>query len=192
MKNVAVLASMVALLCATTLARAADDGAYDNALAAFRGAGESGVYFDRAYGYALFPTIGKGGIGVGGARGKGRVYRQGEYVGNSTMTQLTLGFQLGGQAFSQIIFFEDEAALKQFISGNFEFAAQATAVAITAGVSAEVNTGGGAAAGISGGRNDATTVHSGYRKGMAVFTIVRGGLMYEATLGGQKFTYTPL
>lgn len=100
MKNVAVLASMVALLCATTLARAADDGAYDNALAAFRGAGESGVYFDRAYGYALFPTIGKGGIGVGGARGKGRVYRQGEYVGNSTMTQLTLGFQLGGQKFT--------------------------------------------------------------------------------------------
>jgi lipid-binding SYLF domain-containing protein len=108
------------------------------------------------------------------------------------MTQVTIGFQLGGQAFSQMIFFEDERALKEFTSGNFEFSAQATAVALTAGVSAEANTGGGAGAGASGGRNDATTVHGGYRKGMAVFTIAKGGLMYEATLGGQKFSYKPL
>lgn len=192
MKIISLAAALLLTLLTSMFAVAADDADYDAALSAFRGAGESGVYFDSAYGYALFPTIGKGGIGIGGARGKGRVYQQGEYIGDATMTQLTMGLQLGGQAFSQIIFFEDEAALNQFIAGNFEFGAQATAVVITAGVSAEVNTGGGAAAGVSGGRNDATTVHSGYRKGMAVFTIVRGGLMYEATLGGQKFNYAPL
>ena len=170
----------------------ADDDDYAKALQAFRNAGESGTFFDSAYGYALFPTIGKGGIGVGGAHGKGRVYVGGKQVGTSSMTQVTVGFQLGGQAFSQIIFFKDRASFEEFTSGNFEFSAQATAVAITAGVSAEANTGGGMAAGASGGRNDATTAHAGYRKGMAIFTIAKGGLMYEATLGGQKFTYTPL
>lgn len=165
---------------------------YDDAVHSFRTAGASGTYFDSAYGYALYPTIGKGGIGIGGAHGKGRVYVQGRHVGNSTMTQLTVGFQLGGQAFSQVIFFKDASAFEEFTSGNFEFSAQATAVAITAGVSAEANTGGGVTAGASGGRNDATTSHGGYRKGMAIFTIAKGGLMYEAALGGQKFTYTPL
>lgn len=165
---------------------------YSDALHSFRTAGESAKFFESAYGYALFPTIGKGGIGVGGAYGTGRVYVGGQHVGNSTMTQLTVGFQLGGQAYSQIIFFQDQPAFAAFTAGNFEFSAQATAVAITAGVSAEANTGGGLAAGASGGRNDATTAHGGYRKGMAVFTIAKGGLMYEVALGGQKFTYTPL
>ena len=165
---------------------------YSDAITSFSHAGQSGEFFKTAYGYAVFPTIGKGGIGVGGAYGQGRVFVNSKHVGNSTMTQLTLGLQLGGQAYSQIIFFEHEQAFKDFTSGNFEFSAQATAVAITAGASAEANTGGGVAAGISGGRNDATTRHGGYRKGMAVFTIAKGGLMWEAVLGGQKFTYTPL
>ena len=165
---------------------------YSDAIQSFSNAGESGVYFKTAYGYALFPTIGKGGMGIGGAYGEGRVFAHAKHVGNSTMTQLTLGFQLGGQAFSQIIFFENEQAFRDFTEGNFEFSAQATAVAITAGVSAEANTGGGMAAGASGGRNDATTAHGGYRKGMAIFTIAKGGLMFEAVLGGQKFSYTPL
>ena len=165
---------------------------YSDAIKSFKDAGESGAFFDSAYGYAIFPTIGKGGMGIGGAYGQGRVFSQGRHVGDSSMTQLTLGFQLGGQAFSQIIFFENAQAFKDFTSGNFEFSAQATAVAITAGVSAEANTGGGMAAGASGGRNDATTAHGGYRKGMAVFTIAKGGLMFEAVLGGQKFAYTPL
>lgn len=190
MKSVSLVGALLLMLI-SAFALAADDEAYDDALQAFRNAGESGVYFDSAYGYALFPTIGKGGVGIGGAHGKGRVYQQGQYIGDSSMTQLTLGFQLGGQVFSQIVFFENEAALEQFIGGNFEFGAQATAVAITAGVSAEASTGGGVAAGISGGRNDAATAHLGYRKGMAVFTIARGGLMFEATLGGQKFNFTP-
>ena len=165
---------------------------YSEAIESFSNAGESGAYFKTAYGYAVFPTIGKGGFVVGGAYGKGRVFARAKHVGSSTVTQATVGFQLGGQAYSQIIFFENEQAFRDFTSGNFEFSAQATAVAITAGVSAEANTGGGMSAGASGGRNDATTAHAGYRKGMAVFTIAKGGLMYEAVLGGQKFSYTPL
>jgi len=183
--------SALYLLLALALSPLARADNYAEALASFLSAGESAAYFDAAYGYALFPTIGKGGIGIGGAHGKGQVYRQGEMIGEATMTQLTVGFQLGGQAFSQIIFFENATALEQFTSGNFEFGAQATAVAITAGVSAEASTGGGVSAGVSGGRNDASTASLGYRKGMAVFTIAKGGLMYEATLGGQKFNFTP-
>ncbi|QFU76576.1 hypothetical protein EY643_13430 [Halioglobus maricola] len=165
---------------------------YAKTLGAFQGADGTAPYFNSAYGYALFPTIGKGGIGIGGAHGGGQVYVGGRHVGNTTMTQLTMGFQLGGQAFSQVIFFEDQRAFREFTTGNFEFSAQATAVALTAGVSAEASTGGGLAAGASGGQNDASTYHAGYRKGMAIFTIAKGGLMYEAALGGQKFTYTPL
>ncbi len=165
---------------------------YADTVQSFRNAGQSAAFFDNSYGYAVFPTVGKGGVGVGGAYGEGRVYVGGQHVGNATMAQVTVGLQLGGQAFSQIIFFEDERSFREFTSGHFEFSAEATAVAITAGVSAGASTGGGMSAGASGGRNDATTVHSGYRKGMAIFTIARGGLMYEASLGGQKFKYTPL
>jgi hypothetical protein len=147
----------------------------------------SSEFFDNSYGYAVFPTIGKGGVGIGGAHGKGQVYAKGAHVGNTTVTQLTIGFQLGGQAYSQIIFFEDERSFTEFTSGNFEFGAQATAVAITAGASAQASTT-GTGAGASGGKNDAKTVGV-YHKGMAVFTVAKGGLMYEATLGGQKFSY---
>lgn len=174
------------LLLFTALATA---DTYSEALHSFQSAGESGGYFGKSYGYALFPTIGKAGFGIGGAYGDGRVYVGGNYVGDATVTQLTIGFQLGGQAYSQIIFFEDAAALQQFTSGNFEFSAQATAVAITAGASAEASTGGGVTGSVSGGRNDAATAHLGYRKGMAIFTIAKGGLMYEASIGGQKFSY---
>lgn len=167
-------------------------GDYEDTVKSFKGAKDTAGFFDSAYAYVVFPTIGKGGIGIGGAHGSGRVYAQGQYIGDTTVTQLTLGLQLGAQAFSQMIFLEDKRALESFTSGNFEFSAQATAVALTAGVSAEANTGGGASAGASGGRNDANLSHSGYRKGMAVFTIARGGLMYEASLGGQKFSYKPL
>lgn len=146
-----------------------------------------GGFFERSYGYAVFPTIGKGGMGVGGAHGKGRVYVKGVHVGNTTMTQLTVGFQLGGQAFSQIIFFEDQRAVSQFTAGDFEFGAQATAVAVTAGASATAGTTGNSA-GASGGRNDAKSVGEYYR-GMAIFTVAKVGLMYEATIGGQKFKY---
>ncbi len=165
---------------------------YTDTINAFRDAGQIESFFESAHGYAVFPNIGKGGIGIGGAHGKGRVYNKGQHVGDVTMNQLTIGLQLGGQVYSQMIFFEDERAFEEFTSGNFEFGAQATAVALTAGVSAQANTGGGASAGASGGEHDATGVHGGYRKGMAVFTIAKGGLMYEASLGGQKFKYEAL
>lgn len=167
----------------------ADD--YSDTKEVFMKAGESATFFADAYGYALFPTIGKGGIGIGGAHGSGRVYVGGNHVGDTKMTQVTYGLQLGGQVFSQVIFFEDKRAVDEFTSGNFEFGAQATAVAITASAGAQANTGGGAQAGAAGGRNDATTVSGGYRKGMAIFTVAKGGLMYEATLGGQKYSYSP-
>jgi lipid-binding SYLF domain-containing protein len=105
------------------------------------------------------------------------------------VTQLSAGFQAGGKVYSQIIFFEDKRALDEFESGSFEFAAGASAVAVTAGVSASAGTT-GATSGASGGKSDATTDSTGYRKGMAVFTIAKGGLMFTASLAGQKFTYT--
>jgi lipid-binding SYLF domain-containing protein len=178
---------LVLLLLALPFARAWADE-YDDTIKVFRNAGESGSFFARSYGYAVFPTIGKGGFGVGGAYGKGRVYAQGKYVGDTSMTQLSVGFQLGGQVYSQIVFFEDKRAFDEFTSGNFEFGAQASAVAITAGASAEATTA-GSSAGASGGKNNATTAGKFY-KGMAVFTVAKGGLMYEASIGGQKFTYT--
>ena len=162
-------------------------GEYEDTVKVFANAGQSGGFFDKSYGYAIFPTIGKGGIGIGGAHGKGKVYAKGKYVGDTSMSQLTIGFQLGGQAYSQVIFFEDQRAYKEFISGNFEFGAQATAVAITAGASATASTT-GTSAGTSGGKNDANTVGK-YQKGLAVFTVAKGGLMYEASIGGQKYTY---
>lgn len=165
----------------------ADD--YSDTIKIFKEAGASSNFFKNSYGYAVFPTIGKGGAGVGAAFGKGRVYRKGSYVGDTSMTQVTVGFQLGGQGFSQIIFFQDERAFKEFTAGEFEFGAQASAVAITAGASAAAGTT-GASAGASGGRRDATTAGS-YHEGMVTFTIAKGGFMYEASVGGQKFSYQP-
>jgi len=170
-------------------AMAEDDTAkYSDALKVFRDAGESGAFFGNSYGYALFPSIGKGGIGVGGAYGKGRVYTGSKWVGDTSMSQLSIGFQLGGQVYSQIIFFEDKRSFDEFTGGNFEFSAEASAVAITAGASAAATTT-GSSAGASGGKNNATTAGS-YHKGMATFTVAKGGLMYDAVLAGQKFKYT--
>ena len=125
-------------------------------------------FFDQAHGYAVFPTVGKGGIGIGGAYGSGKVYRKGKYIGDTSLSQVTIGFQLGGQAYSEVIFFGSKGALDKFINGNFEFSAQVSAVAVTAGASADVD----------------------YSGGIAVFTATKGGLMYEASVGGQKFSYT--
>lgn len=163
---------------------------YQDTINIFRNAGESGGFFKTAYGYAVFPTIGKGGIGIGGAYGEGRVYARGKYIGNTSMTQLSVGWQLGGEAYSQIIFFQDERALRQFTKGDFEFSAEASATAITAAAGATAATS-GSSAGISGGRKDAKTVGT-YYKGMATFTVATGGLMYEAAIAGQKFSYKPL
>src|SRR5271168_628251 len=156
---------------------------YTDTISLFRNAGESASFFHKSYGYAVFPTVGEGGLGVGGALGKGHVYVHGRLVGDSTMAQLSVGFQAGGKAYSQIIFFEDKRALDEFESGTFEFAAGASAVAITAGANASAGTT-GAVSGASGGEKDATTNSLGYQKGVLVFTIAKGGLMYAATIAG--------
>lgn len=122
-------------------------------------------FFDAAAGYVIIPTVGKGGVGIGGAYGKGLLYQGGTYTAEVSLTQLTIGFQWGGQAYSEFLFFEDEAALKDFKRGNFELGAQASAVAVTVGASADAS----------------------FNNGVAVFTYAKGGLMYEASVGGQKF-----
>ena len=124
-------------------------------------------FFNGAAGYAVFPKVGKGGIGIGGAHGKGLVIVNDKAIANTALSQLTIGFQLGGQVYAQFVFFEDETSLGHFQRGNFEMGAQASAVAVTLGASADAN----------------------YDSGVAVFTNVGGGLMYEATISGQKFSY---
>lgn len=124
-------------------------------------------WFDSAYAYAVFPTIAKGGAVVGGAHGTGTVFEGGKAIGFCELSQGSFGLQLGGQAYSEVIFFETKATLDTFTSGSFEFAAQASAVAATAGASTNVD----------------------YERGVAVFTIAGGGLMAEASIGGQKFSF---
>ena len=126
-------------------------------------------FFDNAVGYVVIPTVGKAGFGIGGARGKGVLYENGAVTANVTLSQLSFGFQWGGQAYSEFIFFEDEATLTNFKRGNYELGAQASAVAITAGASADAE----------------------FNGGMAIFTQAKGGLMYEASVGGQKFKVEP-
>ena len=126
-------------------------------------------FFDNAAGYAVFPTVAKGAMGVGGAHGSGELLVGGKAIGKATLNQVTVGFQLGGQTYTEIIFFENESALNGFKKGDFAFAAQASAVAVTTGASANV----------------------GYRNGVLVFTMAKGGLMYEASVGGQKFSFKP-
>lgn len=125
--------------------------------------------FENSYGYVIFPNVGKGGIGIGGAAGNGVVYEGKQLIGAAKMKQVSIGFQFGGQAYREVIFFENGAALDRFKENRFEFAAQASAVAVTNGVSTNVK----------------------YRDGVMVFTQEKGGLMYEASIGGQKFKYTP-
>ena len=124
-------------------------------------------YFKEAAGFAVFPNIAKAGLGIGGARGNGEVFEDGKVIGSTTVTQLSFGFQLGGQAFSQIIFFQNKRDLDRFTDGNFEFGASASAALITEGANASVD----------------------YANGVAVMTFSKGGLMYEASIGGQKFTF---
>lgn len=122
-------------------------------------------FVDKAAGYVIIPTVGKAGLGIGGARGKGLLYEGGAITAVVTLTQLSVGFQAGGQAYSEFIFFEDTTTLANFKKGNYELNAQASAVAITAGASAD----------------------AAFEDGMAIFTQAKGGLMYEAAVGGQKF-----
>ena len=125
--------------------------------------------FNKSYAYVIFPNIGKGAIGVGGAAGNGVVFENGKAIGSAKMKQVSVGFQFGGQVYREVVFFENEAALNRFKQDKFEFSAQTSAVAVTKGASTNVK----------------------YREGVMVFTQEKKGLMYEASVGGQKFSYTP-
>jgi lipid-binding SYLF domain-containing protein len=126
-------------------------------------------YFSEAYGYVIFPNVGKGGLGIGGAAGNGVVYQEGAEIGMAKLTQLTIGFQAGGQAYREIIFFNSKKAMDRFKDNKFEVAAQASAVAVNAGASADAK----------------------YNDGVMICTMQKGGLMYEASVGGQKLKFSP-
>lgn len=130
---------------------------------------EMAKFFDTSNGYVIFPNVGKGGLGVGGASGNGAVYENGHFIGLARLTQVSFGFQAGGQAYREVIFFETEKEMQRFKANKIEFAAQVAAVAAAAGVSADAK----------------------YVEGVAVFTMAKKGLMYEASVGGQKFKFSP-
>jgi len=155
-------------------------------LSKFKQLGNVPELLAESYGYAVLPTIGKGGIGIGGAGGTGCVFAGGRHSGNVSMGQVTIGWQLGGQAYSQIILFKNADVYNDFIKGRFEFGADATAVALTYGAAAGATT-----KGASASAGD-TRAKGSWKRGMAVFTLAKGGLMYEASIGGQKFKYKPL
>jgi len=156
-------------------------------------AGQTNQFFKNSYGYAVFPSIGKGGFGVGAAYGDGRVYVGGQYIGDTTMTQLSVGLQLGGEAYSEIIFFEDKRAFEEFTKDVFEFSASASAIAITSSVSATKSTAGQSVSARGSVKNggETATIAGKYHKGMAVFTLGKAGMMYEAALSGQKYRFMP-
>jgi lipid-binding SYLF domain-containing protein len=129
----------------------------------------SGI-FEKAYGYVIFPNVGKGGVGVGGAAGNGAVYENNTLVGMAKLSQLSVGLQAGGQAYREVIFFESKKAMDRFKDSKFEFSAQVSAVAVKAGASGNAK----------------------YTNGVMVFTMQKGGLMYEASVGGQKFKFKKL
>jgi lipid-binding SYLF domain-containing protein len=147
-------------------------------------------FFETAYGYAVFPSAGKGGLFVGAAYGKGKVFRGDTATGTATLAKMSIGYQVGGQAFREIIFFEDQRAYDEFTRGTFEFDANASAVAVTAGVQAKAGST-GATAGASVLPSTGKQASTSYYKGMAVFIQTIGGLMLEASIGGQTITFEP-
>lgn len=191
MKTVRFSALLVVMLFVSYSSSPAQSDSDSTTIDVFKKSPAVQPFFESAYGYAVFPTIGKGGFGIGGAYGKGRVYREEKVTGTASLVKVSVGFQWGGQAFSEIIFFEDKRAYEEFTGGNFEFDASASAVAITAGVEAKAGTE-GATAGASAGPATGVQAKTKYNKGMAVFLHAKGGLMYEAAIGGQKFKFTPV
>jgi lipid-binding SYLF domain-containing protein len=191
MKKMSLILIIALMFGVSTVAVAAEVEDYSSTIKAFKDSPAVAKFFKNSYGYAVYPTIGKAGFVIGGSYGKGQVYRGGKVTGKSKVIEGTIGFQIGGQAFSQIVFFEDKRAYDEFTSGNFEFGATAQAVAITAGAQAQAGTA-GKSAGASAGPKTGVQAETKYHKGMAVFVHAKGGLMGEASVGGQKFTFEPL
>ncbi len=164
---------------------------YSNTINTFKQSPVVAEFFRNAYGYAVFPTIGKGGWVVGGSYGKGQVYRNGKVTGKTSIFEGSIGFQFGGKAFSEIIFFQNKRAYDRFTSGSFEFDATAQAVAVTAGAQVKGGTT-GVGAGASAGPETSVQAKADYINGMAVFVHSKGGLMIEVSVAGQKFTFEPV
>ncbi len=172
--RLAVALPLLAVLSTPVAARAADDAQAvkkaEEAVALFRKTDPSiGKFLEKAAGYAVFPSVAKGAIGIGGAGGKGVLFEKGKATGTTSLAQVTIGLALGGQEYAEIVFFENDLALTSFKEGNFALAAQVSAVAAASGAAANAK----------------------YAQGVAVFTVAIGGLMYEASVGGQKFGYEP-
>ena len=164
---------------------------YSPTIAGFKSIEAVAPFFGSAVGYAVFPSIGKGGLGIGGSHGKGQVYRGGQVIGFTSTSDISIGAQAGGQAYSQIIFFENEEALTKFTGGNFEFAASAEAIAVQAKAEAGASTEGAGASASGTKTGKKSTTVAAYQDGMAIFTMAKGGLMYAATIAGQKYSYKP-
>ncbi|MCD4719497.1 MAG: lipid-binding SYLF domain-containing protein [Desulfobacula sp.] len=190
MKNLKFGLFLLIILFGLSLSPVAFADNYSDTINIFKKSDATKSFFKTCYGYAVFPTVGKGGIVIGGAYGEGRIYEKGKLTGTVSLAKLSIGFQLGGQAFSEIIFFQDKRSYTEFTSGNFEFDATASAVAITAGAQAKAGTE-GTTAGASAGPATGNYADINYSRGMAVFVHIKGGLMYEAAIGGQKFSFTP-
>lgn len=186
MKKTSVLLFFVLIFGISTFAAAVED--YSSTINVFRNSPIPAQYFKTAYGYAVFPTIGKAGLVIGGSYGVGQVYRGGKATGKSSVIEGSIGFQAGGKAFSEIIFFKDKRAYDEFISGNFEFDATAQAIVVTVGAEAQGGTT-GVSAGASAGPKSDVQANPKYYKGTITFVHSLGGLMYELSIGGQKFTY---
>jgi lipid-binding SYLF domain-containing protein len=188
-KNFICMVLCVLVIFSSAVAAGAEN--YAKTIQVFKESPVVAEFFRNAYGYAIFPTVGKAGFVIGGSYGTGQVYRGGKVTGKSALVEGSIGFQLGGEAFSEIIFFQDKRAYDEFTSGEFEFGATAQAVAITAGAQAKAGTE-GASAGASAGPKTGVQAEAKYHKGMVTFVHAKGGLMYEVSIGGQKFTFEPL
>jgi len=186
MNRFAIIMAMV--IVGSFISNPAQADKFTDTIAVFKKSEAVQPFFKNAFGYAVFPTVGKAGLGIGGSYGTGQVYRGGKVTGETSLIKATIGFQAGGQAFSQMIFFEDKRSYDEFTSGEFEFDATASAVAITAGAQAKAGTE-GTTAGASAGPATGKQAQASYHKGMAVFVQTKGGLMYEAAIGGQKFSF---
>jgi lipid-binding SYLF domain-containing protein len=164
---------------------------YSNTINTFKKSPAVEKFFNDSYGYAVFPAIGKAGFVIGGSYGEGQVYRGGIVTGKTSVIEGSIGFQFGGKAFSQIIFFQDKRAYDEFTSGSFEFDATAQAIVVTVGAEAQAGTT-GATAGASATPSEAVQADAEYINGMATFAHAKGGLMYELSIGGQKFSFEPI
>ncbi len=191
MKKISSWFIITCIIGMTTIAVAAKEDDYSSTINLFRDSPAVKEFFANSYGYAVFPIIGKAGFVVGGSYGEGKVYRGNEVTGKSTVIEGSIGFQAGAKAFSEIIFFQDKRAYDEFTSGSFEFGAEAQATAITAAADVKAGTG-GLSAGASAGPKTGIQAETQYYNGMATFVHATGGLMYELSISGQKFTFTPL